>query len=237
RYIAELCVSKGYKTILAGVGVSNLAAWLAAYKLKDLKQGVELVAEIGMFGYMPRPSDPTVFSMDNLPSCKILTNIEMTLGVIVGGSAGSCLGVLGAAQVDRYGNGNSTKIPNVFFIVGSGGANDVASTCSEAIVFASSGKERLPAQVPYITFPGARVKTLITDVGIFEKREGSDTLTLTSYIPYGTAIREEEAIKGIKRLVGWELEVATPLKKIDLPSYEEKMLLRLFDPQGFYTKT
>ena len=236
RYISDLCVSKGYKTILAGVGVSNLAAWLAAYKLKEQNHDVELIAEIGMFGYLPRPSDPTIFSMDNIPSCKMLTNIEMALGVMVGGSSGSCLGILGAAQVDRHGNGNSTKIPNVFFLVGSGGANDVASTCREAIVFATSGKERLPAQVPYITFPGTRVKTLITDVGIFEKQEGGDTLTLTSYIPYGTAIREEEAIKGIKRLVGWELEVAPHLKKIDLPSYEEKMLLRLFDPQGFYTK-
>jgi len=59
---------------------------------------------------------------------------------------------------------------------------------------------------------------------------------LTSYIPYGTAIREEEAIRGIKRMVGWELEVAPHLDKIDLPSYEEKMMIRLFDPHGFYTK-
>ena len=138
--------------------------------------------------------------------------------------------------MDKHGNGNSTKIPHVFYMVGSGGSNDVASTCRETIVFSPSGKERLVNQVPYITYPGDRVTALITDVGIFEKPEGKDTLMLTSYIPYGTAIREEEAIKGIKRLVGWELEVATHLKKIDLPSYEEKMLIRLFDPQGFYTK-
>ncbi len=202
RYIADLCASKGYKTILAGIGVSNLAAWMAVYKLKDNKHDIELMGDMGMFGYMPRPSDPTVFSMFNLPSCKVLTNVETVLGVMAGGSSASCLGVLGAAQVDRFGNGNSTKIPNVFFLVGSGGANDVASSCREVIVFASSGKERLPAQVPYITFPGTRVRTLITDVGIFEKPEGKDTLTLTAYIPYGTAIREEEAIKGIKRHCG-----------------------------------
>jgi acyl CoA:acetate/3-ketoacid CoA transferase alpha subunit/acyl CoA:acetate/3-ketoacid CoA transferase beta subunit len=236
RYIADLCKTKGYRTILSGVGLANLAAWLAAYRLKDEKYDAELVAEIGMFGYLPRPSDPTIFSMHNLPTCKMLTNIETALGVLVGGSANSCLGVLGAAQVDKYGNGNSTKVPNVFYIVGSGGANDVASACREAIVFASSGKERLPEKVPYITFPGDNVKTLITDVGIFEKLNGKDTFTLTAYIPYGTAIREDEAIKGIRRLMGWEIDVAPQLKKIDLPSYEEKMLVRLFDPQGFYTK-
>jgi acyl CoA:acetate/3-ketoacid CoA transferase beta subunit len=166
----------------------------------------------------------------------MLTNIETALGVLAGGSNSSCLGALGAAQVDRYGNGNSTKVPNVFYIVGSGGANDVASSCREAIVFASSGKERTPEKVQYITFPGENVKTLITDVGIFEKLNGKDTFSLTAYIPYGTAIREDEAIKGIRRLMGWEIDVAPQVKKIDLPSYEEKMLLRLFDPQGFYTK-
>jgi acyl CoA:acetate/3-ketoacid CoA transferase alpha subunit/acyl CoA:acetate/3-ketoacid CoA transferase beta subunit len=236
RYIADLCQKKGYKTVLAGVGLSNLAAWLAVYRLKEQKYDIDLVAENGMYGYLPRPSDPTIFSMHNLPSSKMLTNIETALGVLAGGSTNSCLGALGATQVDKHGNGNSTKIPHVFYMVGSGGSNDVASTCRETIVFSPSGKERLVNQVPYITYPGDRVTALITDVGIFEKPEGKDTLMLTSYIPYGTAIREEEAIKGIKRLVGWELEVATHLKKIDLPSYEEKMLIRLFDPQGFYTK-
>jgi acyl CoA:acetate/3-ketoacid CoA transferase alpha subunit/acyl CoA:acetate/3-ketoacid CoA transferase beta subunit len=235
RYIADLCRSKGYKTVLAGVGVSNLAAWLASYRLKEQKYDAELIAEIGMYGYDPRASDPTIFSMHNLPTCKMLTNIETALGVMTGGSSNSCLGVLGGAQVDKHGNGNSTKIPNVFYIVGSGGANDVASACREVVAFATAGKERLVNKVPYITYPGDKVTALITDVGIFEKPEGKDTFLLTSYIPYGTAIREEEAIKGIRRLVGWELEVAPHLKKIDLPSYEEKMLVRLFDPHGFYT--
>ena len=100
----------------------------------------------------------------------------------------------------------------------------------------TAGRERLIREVPYITFPGKNVRTLVTDVGIFEKPEGKDTLVLTSYIPYGTAIREEEAIRGIKRMVGWELEVAPHLDKIELPSYEEKMMVRLFDPYGLYTK-
>jgi len=236
RHIAGLCRAGGYHTMLAGVGLAQLAAWMAAYSLKSLNHDTELVAENGMYGYMPVPSDPTGFSMHNLHSCKMLTNIETALGVLVGGPASPCLGVLGAAQVDRHGNGNSTKIPHVYYIVGSGGANDVVSSCRETIVFVPAGKDRLIRDVPYITFPGANVRTLVTDVGIFEKPEGKDTLVLTSYIPYGTAIREEEAIRGIRRMVGWELEVAPHLDKIDLPTYEEKMMIRLFDPQGFYTK-
>jgi acyl CoA:acetate/3-ketoacid CoA transferase beta subunit len=158
---------------------------MAAYRLKDLKHDIDLVAENGMYGFMPVPSDPTGFSMHNLPSCKMLTNIETALGVLAGGSTASCLGVLGAAQIDRHGNGNSTKIPNVYYIVGSGGANDVASTCSETVAFATAGKERLVKEVSYITYPGDKVRTLVTDVGIFEKPDGKDNFVLTSYIPHG----------------------------------------------------
>jgi acyl CoA:acetate/3-ketoacid CoA transferase beta subunit len=174
--------------------------------------------------------------MHNLPSSKMLTNIETALGVLAGGSASSCLGVLGAAQVDRWGNANSTKIPGVFYIVGSGGANDVASAAQETVVFATSGRERLVDKVPYITFPGDRVKTLVTDVGVFEKLDGRDTFTLTGYIPYATALKEEEVIKGLRKVVGWELEVAPQLKKVDLPSHEEKLMVRLFDPKGYFTR-
>ena len=236
RHIADVCRNRGYKTILAGAGPANLAAWMAAYRLRHEKVGADLVSEIGMFGYLPRPSDPAIFGMQHLPSCKMLCNAETVLGVLAGGSSASCLGVLGAAQVDKYGNGNSTKVPHVYYMLGSGGANDVASACRESVVFTPLGKERLTEKVSYITFPGHNVKTLITDVGIFEKLNGQDTFTLTAYIPYGTAIREDEAIKGIKRLMGWNVEVAPQLKKLDLPSYEEKMMLRLFDPQGIYTK-
>jgi len=235
RYLVDHCRQRGYKTILCGVGLSNLAAWLANYTLREMKYDIDLVAEIGMYGYLPRPSDPTVFSMHNMYSSKMLTNIETALGVLAGGSTNSCLGVLGAAQVDKYGNANSTKIPGVYYIVGSGGANDVASSCRETVVFATAGKERLLEKVPYITFPGDNVKALVTDVGIFEKLDGKDTFTLTAYIPYATALKTEEVIKGIRRMVSWELEVAPHLKKIDLPSYEEKMLVRLFDPRGYFT--
>ncbi|MDD5311704.1 MAG: hypothetical protein PHO26_01530 [Dehalococcoidia bacterium] len=237
RFIMEKCKSKGYKTILAGIGLSNLAAWMATYKLKETGYDVDLVAEIGMYGYLPRPSDPTVFSMHNFPSCKMLSNIETALGVMVGGSTNSCMGVLAGGQIDVHGNANSTKMPGVFYMVGSGGANDIATTSLETIAFCASGKERLVEKVPYITYPGDKVKTLVTDVGIFEKLDGKDTFTLTAYIPYATALKEEEAIKGIRQVVSWELDVAPRLKKIDLPSHEEKMMVRLLDPRGDYTKS
>lgn len=236
RYLVELCRQRGYQTMLCGAGFSNLSAWLASYTLKEMNCDVALVTETGMYGYLPRPSDPTVSNMHNMYSCKMLTNVETALGVLAGGSTNTCLGVLTMAQVDKYGNANSTKIPGVYYIGGSGGANDVASTCRETVVFATAGKERLLENVPYITFPGDRVKALITDVGIFEKLGNQDTFSLTAYMPYATALKADEAVRDIRKLVSWELEVAPHLRKIDLPSYEEKMLVRLFDPRGYFTR-
>src|SRR3970282_39627 len=54
RLLAEKVRAHGYKAFLAGVGNSNLAAWLAAYQLKQDGCEVELMAEGGFVGYLPR---------------------------------------------------------------------------------------------------------------------------------------------------------------------------------------
>ncbi len=236
QIITNKFIAGGYKTILTGVGLSNLAAWLATYKLKEKGHDVDLMAEIGMYGYLPRPSDPTIFGYHNMPTCTILNNIETMLGVFVSGPTNQCMGVLAAGQVDKYGNVNSTKIPGMAYLVGSGGANDIASNNRETIVVINSGKQRLIEKVPYVTFTGENVTTLVTDVGIFEKIDGKDTFTLTAYITSKAKQKEAEAIAEIKEKVGWELEVAPDLKRVEPPTEEEITLLRLFDPKGLFTK-
>ena len=232
--VAEKCIAEGYKTVLAGIGFSNLSAWLALDRLKEREYDVDLMAEIGMYGYLPRPSDPFIFSYHNLPTCKILTNIDTTLGFFTGGSSNRCIGVLGAAQADKFGNVNSTKIPGKVYIIGSGGSNDIASTNKETVVVVNSGKERLVEKVSYVTYPGKNVRTLVTDVGIFQKVDGKETFTLTAYIPSGATQTEEEAIAHIREKVGWTLDVASHLKRVQPPTKEEITLLRLFDPKGYF---
>jgi len=233
--IADKFISGGYKTILTGLGVSNLATWLAINWLKEEGHDVDLMAEIGMYGYLPRASDPTIFGYYNIQTCKILNNIETMLGVFVSGPTNSCIGVLAAGQVDKFGNGNSTLIPRVTYLVGSGGANDIATNNRETVVVINSGKSRLVEKVPYITFPGNKVRTLVTDVGVFEKLGDKETFTLTSYIPSNPKQKTVDAIAAMKEKVGWELDVAPSLKKAEPPTKEELTLLRLFDPRGFFT--
>jgi acyl CoA:acetate/3-ketoacid CoA transferase alpha subunit len=235
QVINDKFIAGGYKTILAGVGLSHLAGWLATYRLKEKGYDVDLMAEIGMFGHLPRASDPFIFSYHNMHTCKILNNNETMLGVFVGGPSNQCLGILGGGQIDKYGNGNSTKLPGVGYLVGSGGANDIANGNRETVVVINSGKQRLVEKVPYITFSGKNVTTLVTDVGVFEKIGGEETFTLTTYIPSRPKQAVKEAIAGIKEKVGWELKVSPNLKEAQPVAKEELTLLRLFDPKGFFT--
>ena len=232
--IADKFIAGGYKTILTGLGVSNLATWLAINWLKERGHEVDLMAEIGMYGYLPRASDPTIFGYYNIQTCKILNNIETMLGVFVSGPTNSCMGVLAAGQIDKLGNANSTLIPGVTYLVGSGGANDIATNSRETVVVIGSGKSRLVEKVPYVTFPGNRVRTLVTDVGVFEKLGDKDSFTLTSYIPSGPKQNARDALAELQEKVGWDLDIASDLRKEKLPTIEEITMLRLFDPRGFF---
>lgn len=234
RLITRRCMDEGYTRLLAGIGLANLCAWLARHILDTQGHRVDLLAEVGTAGYWPRPSDPTAFSYHNNHSSKFLSNIETTLGYLVGGRDSRCLGVLGAGQIDPYGNANSTKIPGKAYLVGSGGANDVAATCSEAMVAMTAGRERLLPKVPYTTFSGDRVRTLVTDVGVFEKGAEGSTFSLTAYIPPDEALDESECLTAIAKRVGWPFETSLDLERIAPPTQEELTVLRLYDPRGFF---
>lgn len=234
RIIADRCAAEGHTAMLAGLGLPNLAAWMATYALRERGRVVDLIAEIGMHGYLPRTSDPTVFSLHNMHTCKMLSNIETALGCMVGGAQNRCLGVLGAGQMDPFGNANSTKVSDDFFLVGSGGANDIASTNRETIVVMNAGRHRLVKKVPYITYPGTRVHTLVTDVGVFEKGDDGQGFVLTAYLPAAADETEAGAMTRVKENVGWSLKVAPQLTRLDPPDASSMALLRLFDPRGHF---
>lgn len=234
RIIAERCRQQGYDSILAGIGMANLCAWLAHHQLQKNGHRADLLAEVGMAGYYPRPSDPTAFSYHNNHSCKFLSNIETILGYLVGGASSRCMGILGAGQIDAAGNVNATKIPGVTYLVGSGGANDVAATSREAMVVMNAGRERLLPRVPYITYPGDNIRTLVTDLGVFEKDPDSGRFVLTAFIPTDAQTSRDQCIEKIRANVGWDLTIAPRLERTGSPTRAELTLLRLFDPQRFF---
>jgi acyl CoA:acetate/3-ketoacid CoA transferase alpha subunit/acyl CoA:acetate/3-ketoacid CoA transferase beta subunit len=218
----------GATAMLAGAGMANLAAWLAAYDLAAAGHLLNLVAEMGLVGYWPRPADPMLFNQRNFPTCTMLADIDTALGVIIGGARARSLGSMGAAQVDRFGNINSTLVPGESLLMGSGGANDVATCATETVLTMAQSRERFLERVPYVTAPGERVVALVSTLGVYEKDQGELVLTRVFGSDVGEAVRECRA------LCGWDLRVARDVSVTMGPSAEELRTLRLLDPQGWF---
>ena len=234
REIKDRIVRNCYRTILAGAGTANLAAWVAKYQLQKDKYDAELMVELGYYGNAPRPSEPFVLNFGNFPTCKMLTETIDTLGVFTCGGTNRCIGILGGGQVDKFGNINSTWMSEGLYLTGSGGANDVATGASEVVLVMHQSRRRFLEKVPYVTAPGTKVSTLVSSLGVFQKLATEDEFTLTKYFPSSSS--KERAIKNIKENCSWELRVSKDIKKVPPPSLEELRLLRVFDPRKYYIK-
>lgn len=232
KVLAGKAREHGYSTILAGVGASNLSAWLAYYELARSGHDTDLMAEVGFYGYSPQPADPYIFNLRNVPHCRMLTDINDVLGSLVGAPSNRCIGALGAGQVDRLGNANSTQIPDLkLLLVGSGGAADVAAGAHEVVILIEHSKFRLVEEVPYVTCPGDKITAVVTTMGVLEKRDGE--LVLTGYFPKA-GDSPESAVAAIRGGCGWDLEVAGDLERVEEPTRSELMSARMFDPHSFF---
>jgi acyl CoA:acetate/3-ketoacid CoA transferase alpha subunit/acyl CoA:acetate/3-ketoacid CoA transferase beta subunit len=235
RLLEKKILTHHYATILAGIGQANLAAWLANYRLKAGDYPINLIAEIGMFGYAPRPGDPFIFNHGNVPTAKMLTDSFHALGMMVSGETNNCIGALGTALVDEVGNLNSTVIAPDTLISGSGGGNDTAAGSREVVVSMVHSPGRLVKRVEYITTPGGPVKTLVTTLGVFEKLSDDDTFTLTALVPSADGPTVAERVNEIKEKTGWEVKVLKDIRFIEPPTEDELEMLRMFDPHRHFT--
>ncbi len=158
--------------VLAGAGVANLAAWVAVARARARGSAIRLTAELGLWGYTPTPADPYIFNHRVFPGSPLLADASTVLGMVVGGPGTRTIACLGAAQVDREGNLNSTLMPGGPFLVGSGGANDVASRAAACVVVALARPDRMVERVGFVTSPGTRVASVVTDLGVLRRIDG-----------------------------------------------------------------
>ena len=234
RKIKDIIQKNHYKTMFAGIGISGLAGWCAYYFLKEEGYHIDLLA--AGIGYEPCPNDPLLISPANIATSKMISDCLDVHGVSVGGINSRCLGVLGAGQIDKNGNINSTKIKSRkrgdIYLSGAGGGNDIASGARESVVVVVNKGVRLVERVPYITCPGKRISTLITNEGIYVK-DGSEFI-LKGYFPKPELSDEKERIQEISIGCGWELRISAQLEKLCPPTLEELSLLRSFDPDRVF---
>ncbi len=236
EHLAQRAVALGAHAVLAGAGVANLAAWLGVRSAREMGAKTVLTAEIGLWDYEPVPGDPFVLNHRNFPGTTMLSDATMVLGGLVGGRTTTTIGCLGGAQIDRFGNINSTSLLESGgpFLVGSGGGNDVASTAAECVVVALLSVQRTPSDCAYITSPGHNVRALVTDLATFEKVDDSHELVLTA-VPSGDGSLQDRIDIAVSA-TGWPVRVAAVVRELAPIDVASVHALREWDPRSWFLR-
>ncbi len=193
------------------------------------------------------PAPELIYTMADPPNLLGATQCLDMLGVMSLLQSGRVhLGFLGAAEVDRFGNLNSTEVrgaKGLTRLPGSGGACDIASLAQRFVVLLEHSKERLPERVSYVTSPGnGDGPGWRRQVGL--PRGGpAAVITTKAVLRFGA---DEEAflasahpgveVDDIVRNTGWKLRVSGEVTSTPEPSAEELKAIREYDRDGFWTR-
>jgi acyl CoA:acetate/3-ketoacid CoA transferase alpha subunit/acyl CoA:acetate/3-ketoacid CoA transferase beta subunit len=230
REVERTVDAVGADAVLAGAGVANLAAWVAVASARAAGRTVYLTAELGLWGYEPTPADPYIFNHRVFPGTPYLSDASTVLGMVVGGPGTTVVACLGAAEVDRHGNLNSTELAGGRFLVGSGGGNDVASRAAACVVVTLARPERLPADAAYVTSPGERVTSVVTDLGVLRRLDG---VLRVAAVPAGEGPLADR-VRDLVGSCGWDPEVAATVEELPPVSEQEVLALREYDRQRLF---
>jgi glutaconate CoA-transferase subunit B len=238
----------GQRVCFVGVGLPNIAVNLARLTVAP---ALELVYESGAFGAKPARlplsiGDPTIVT----GATSAVSMFELFSFYLQGGLVD--VGFLGAAQIDRFGNINSTVIGDYQHpktrLPGSGGACEIAINAREVFVIMRQSKRSFVDRIDFRTSPGnlggaeaaARIRreegwlgrgpsVVVTDLGIYHF-DDSGEMRLDSIHPGAT-------LDQVRETIGWEPKVAEPLAETPAPTLEELRLIREeLDREGAYTK-
>ena len=232
RVISEKVSCGGFSTLLAGIGAAHVSSWLAKFLYKDESPPWELLTETGFYGYYPRLGDPYIFNFLNISTSKMQTHFVDVLGCLVSNEMGKCIGVLSAAQVDKFGNINSTKIPEKdIFLTSGGGSNDVATAAGEVIIVIPHSPKRLVEEVSFVTAPGNKVRTIVTDLCVMRRNTADEPFKLTGcFVPEGKSLAG--VVEEAWNACGWDLAISDDVEVLPIPSSQELWCLRAIDPEG-----
>lgn len=241
--IASARAMAGVRTVFVGVGLPNIACNLARYTVAP---DLELIYESGVYGARPARlplsiGDPTLVSgAISAISMADLFGLYLQRGLVD-------VALLGGAQIDRYGNLNTTVIgsydaPKVR-LPGSGGACEIAINAQCIYMIMRLGKRSFVEKIDYMTSPGhltggdARQKLgypgwgptlVVTDMAIFDFDNPEREMQLVSLHPGVT-------LDQVKAAIGWDVRPADTIDETPAPTAEELRLVREeLDPEGMY---
>jgi glutaconate CoA-transferase subunit B len=236
-------VLKGARTVFVGVGLPNIACNLARYTVAP---DLELIYESGVYGARPERlplsiGDPTLVSgAMSVVSMADLFGLYLQRGLVE-------VALLGGAQIDRYGNLNTTVIGDYkkpqTRLPGSGGACEIAINAQRTFMIMRLKRRAFVDKLDFLTSPGhltggdsrARLglpgggpELVITDKAILNFDNPQREMQLSELYPGVT-------VKDVQAEVGWELRLAATIGETAGPTVEELHLIRdEVDPQGMY---
>lgn len=242
--VASARALAGKKVVFVGVGLPNIACNLAR---RTVAPELELVYESGVFGARPARlplsiGDPTLVS----GATQACSMADLFGCFLQGGRIE--VAFLGAAQIDRFGNINTTVIgpyarPKVR-LPGSGGACEIAIHAQEIFVIVRLKKRAFVEQVDFCTsaghgtggpgrraalgMPGRGPQLVVTDLAVF-RFDDTGEMTLASVHPGVT-------LDQVRAEVSWPLKLAPDMQTTEPPSAEELRIVREeLDPGRMYT--
>ena len=230
----------GERVCFVGVGPPNIACNLAR---RTVAPGLELVYEAGVFGSVPPRlplsiGDPTLVT----GSLQVTSMFELFAYYLQAGLID--VGFLGASQIDRFGNINTTVIgeydaPKVR-LPGSGGACEIAINAGKVFVIMPQSTRSFVERVDFVTSPGhltgrrpagwgAGPTVVVTGLGVYRFEDATGEMYLATIHP-GVSLAE------VRENTSWELNVADDLAETPPPTDEELRIIREdLDPEGAYT--
>jgi glutaconate CoA-transferase, subunit B len=248
----------GERVVFVGVGLPNIACNLAR---RTVAPDLELVYESGVFGSRPARlplsiGDPTLVSGSTL----VCSQADLFLYYLQGGRIE--VAFLGAAQIDRFGNINTTVIgdyqrPKVR-LPGSGGACEIAIHAQKVFYIVRLGKRTFVDRIDFCTsaghlggipgeraalgLPGSGPQLVVTDKAIFrfDQDIGSPFKGIGSPFEgtgemFLSSVHPGVTVAEVQAGVGWPLKLAPDLKTTEPPTAEELRLIREeLDPGGAY---
>jgi glutaconate CoA-transferase subunit B len=234
---------KGARTVFVGVGLPNIACNLARITVAP---DMEMIYESGVYGARPERlplsiGDPTLVSGAlSVVSMADLFGLYLQRGLVE-------IALLGGAQIDKYGNLNSSVIGDYAKpktrLPGSGGACEIATNAQRTFMIMRLKRRAFVEKLDFITspghlsggdsrsrlgLPGKGPEIVITDRAILNFDNADREMQLSALYP---GISE----KDVRAETGWDLRRAPMIEEVSPPSPEELRLIRQeLDPNGMY---
>lgn len=233
----------GVRTVFVGVGMPNIACNLAQ---RTVAPELELIYEAGVYGARPARlplsiGDPTLVT----GATAAVSQADLFGLYLQGGLVEVAL--LGGAQIDRFGNLNTTVIGDYSKpktrLPGSGGACEIATSARRTFMIMRLKKRAFVPKLDFVTSPGhlsggdARARLglpgggpelVITDLGLLDFANPEREMQLVATHPGVT-------VDQVRAEVGWELRVAPELRETPAPTEAELHMVRVeLDPDGMY---